>query len=521
MKPLNCIKSSPALTPVWFYGAAWAVAVCAGIFYFAYVTADPDLWGHIRFGEDTWLAGTLHNTDPYSFTASGMPWINHEWLTELFFYGVYRAAGDGGLLVAKLIIGLAVIGFIGATCRFRLQHPVVFTAVILPGVIAMAPGFMIRPQLFSYLLFSIYLFCIHLYFHRKHTRLLYCLPVLMMVWVNLHGGFLIGLVLLGIIVGWQTITALINREKDTGLKKLWIVLTGVALATLVNPYGYRLHLFLYHSLKSDRPIGEWDPVSLLDGSFLSFKILAIVFIAKILMARRQSRGWETVTGLFMLYVAIRHQRHIPFFAIAVSPYLIYLGSCLVSAATQRVSGPPHGTPFKTIIAVAFYLVAACFAVAGFDRYMSAQWRIIVNPDSYPSGAVRFMRQNNFTGNLILPFEWGEYAIWKLYPACRVSIDGRFRTVYPETVIQAHFTMFQNENQLAALVDNYPADILLARQLPWMNAFIRASTPQWLYVYSDRVAIIFIRNSLRNRQLIEAFKNGELIVSKKAPSPFFP
>jgi hypothetical protein len=141
-----------------------------------------------------------------------MQWINHEWLAELVFFGVYRIFGDRGLLVGKLIIGLFLIINVTAICKNRRQNPVLFVAVMIPVIVSLSPGFMLRPQLASYLLFSIFLYLIHLYFYQKINRL-YFLPLLMMVWVNLHGGFLMGVVLLGIIVGWQTIFKLFNKKK--------------------------------------------------------------------------------------------------------------------------------------------------------------------------------------------------------------------------------------------------------------------------------------------------------------------
>jgi len=205
----------------------------------------------------------------------------------------------------------------------------------------------------------------------------------------------------------------------------------------------------------------------------------------------------------------------------VSPYLIHWGSHLVSEITRRFPETALSLTAKAIIASIFYLAAACFATAGLEKYSAAQWRIIVDPRVYPVAAVRFMKKNNFSGNLILPFEWGEYAIWKLYPACRVSIDGRFRTAYPESVIRDHFKARKTERLFTRLAEKYPADIILAHQTPSMNFHISRNNPDWPYVYSDPVAVIFIRNSSRNRTLLESFKAKDFIYPRGAPSPFFP
>ena len=504
----------------WLFISAWGLAICAGFYYFSYVSADPDLWGHLRFGADLWQNRVLKSIDPYAFTTVGNPWINHEWLSELVFFGLYRFLGDSGLLWGKALIGILVLTIILGICHLRPCNPIVLAVAAIPVTVSMAPGFMIRPQLASYLFFAVFLYLINLYYYRQRNCL-FLLPLLMGLWVNLHGGFLMGVVLLGIITAWETISGLAGRAVGARWKTLWPVLTTTLLATLVNPYGVGLHVFLYRSLRIDRPIGEWDPVVLLDSSFAAFKLLAIVFVLISLIVRNRNKGWETVGLFFLLYAAIRHQRHIPFFSIMAAPYIVHWVSCLAVGVTERTTRSIHVRTLRTFVTMVLFFGAAGYAAAGFQKYSTAQWRIIVNPDAYPVSAVRFMKQNHFSGNLVLPFEWGEYAIWKLYPACRVSIDGRFRTVYSESVIRDHFQMFQNQEKFAALIDKYPADIALVRQVPWINEFIRKHQSRWLYVYSDPVALIVVRNHSRNQSLIEAFNRNQFVHSKAAPWPFFP
>ena len=94
------------------------------------------------------------------------------------------------------------------------------------------------------------------------------------------------------------------------------------------------------------------------------------------------------------------------------------------------------------------------------KYVQAKCNIIVDPTKYPVSAVHFLKENGVKGDLLLPFDWGEYAIWKLHPDCRVSIDGRFRTVYPEKVLADHFSAAVDETKFLELVEKYPADIIL-------------------------------------------------------------
>lgn len=151
----------------WLSTTAQFAALGAAICYFSFVTADPDLWGHITFGEDLWKAKALVRTDHYSFTAYGHPWINHEWLAELIFYFIYYYLGDAGLLFGKLGVGLAIVLLMGKLCAFRKNDAIIYAMVMITAIIIISPGFMIRPQVFSFLLFTLYLYLLHLYFTQK------------------------------------------------------------------------------------------------------------------------------------------------------------------------------------------------------------------------------------------------------------------------------------------------------------------------------------------------------------------
>ena len=109
----------------WLSIAAHFAVFGAAVCYFSYVTADPDLWGHVKFGKDLWETKTIVQTDLYSFTAHGQHWINHEWLAELIFYFIYDYLGDAGLLFSKLGIGLAVVLIMGKLCSFRKRKAVI------------------------------------------------------------------------------------------------------------------------------------------------------------------------------------------------------------------------------------------------------------------------------------------------------------------------------------------------------------------------------------------------------------
>ena len=127
--------------------------------------------------------------------------MNHEWLAELIFYGIYRYFGTAGLLIGKMGTGICVVLLLTKLCRYRVKTPLVYLIIMMLSISVMSPGFMIRPQVFSFLFFTLFIWVIFQYLERERN-FLFLLPILMALWVNLHGGFLMGWVLLALVTAW-------------------------------------------------------------------------------------------------------------------------------------------------------------------------------------------------------------------------------------------------------------------------------------------------------------------------------
>ena len=495
---------------------AWLLVVTA--LEFSYVAADPDLWGHIYFGADHWSTGTLRRSDPYSFTAAGLPWINHEWLAELIFFLIYDWLGDAGLLFGKLLLGLAVVFTTWRLALRRTFHPLTAAAVFSAAVFTMKPGFMIRPQLFSFLLFSLELALLQASRPGKRHWMA-GLPIIMALWVNLHGGFLMG----GLIVALFILT-----ESAAGLRKgcrwdaavLWGWGFAGALATLVNPYGIGLHRFVLYTLSLPRSITEWAPVCLLSTEYLAFKMLFVSVCISLWRRRRDILSWESLALIIIGAASFLQQRHMVFFAILAAPFLVdVLSDEFGRRVWPRIR--PWVSPLAvSLIASVFVIFAAGYAFKTLDRYRQCEFRIVVDPEFYPVQAMSFLKVNQFRGNLLVDFDWGEYAIWHLYPDCKVSIDGRFRTVYPQNVIDDQFLGGNDVLGWHRTLAKYPADILLVRQQPFFQQLIHEKG-QWVYIYSDPLSIVFVRELPHNKDLISRLKNGELRYRDLDHHTYFP
>jgi hypothetical protein len=485
--------------------------------FFSFITADPDLWGHLTFGKEIWTTRSIPRFDIYSYTAFGMKWINHEWMSELFMWLLYDTFGSPGLLIMKSIIGLIAVGAIFIVDYNRKNYFINSIIVFLLAVIIISPGFMTRPHVATLLFTSLFFLFIHLYL-EKRIRLLWVLPLIMILWANSHGGFVIGAGILPIIIFLEYIDCLIKRKDCRHIRYLllWAVVTE--FSTLVNPYGIHLLTFLYRTLTLQHLVIEWAPVSLFDFSFIETKVFALVVMFSFFVRKDKNRFWEIGIIISSIIFAFLHQRHTPILAIFAAPFLSEkLTYLFEKTGLIKISDLSY---FR------FVFVILLTAIIGFQilhtskKYIDNAFNIIADPNVYPKNALNFIKINNIRGNILLPFDWGEDAIWHLYPDNKVSIDGRYDTVYPKNITDDQLNGSMSEEKWEELINKYPTDIILSRRTPYAIKLIK-ERQNWIYIYSDMISIIFLKNNENNKEIIQRFKNKNFIYPKEGASLYFP
>ena len=454
-------------------------------FQFSFVTADPDLWGHLRFGQDIWEQGRVHATDPFSYTANGNPWINHEWLMELLLYLIYLVFDSTGLLVFKALLGIFIVHLLSSLYFARAGNITVYLVIFALIIPVMAPGFMTRPHLATFFFLTLLVYVLQKFFDGNH-RIIKWTPLIMLVWVNSHGGVVAGLGIFGAITAVEVIRCFKTGEnKGTLLLKYFLV---SCVAVLINPYGYNLWLFFIQSLGMSRSISEWGPVSFTDFTHWQYKVLALLFLGTLLLPKKK-RVWEiAVIALAMVY-GFRHQRHTVLTAILITPYLLthyaHWMKWDIKPYYDRLSNHFH---WAVQMVLGIFIVG--LAAMQLNQYSENEFKIRVDPFMYPAYAAQFMETNDLEGNLVVPFNWGEYMIWKS-PNSRVSIDGRFRTMYPENIIQLNRDFALGKLEGLALLTDYPTILVMTKLNEAPHTFME-KVPGWVKIYQDPISKLFIR-----------------------------
>ncbi len=393
--------------------AATALILAFAMFYLADTVADPDIWGHVRFGQDILRAGTIPREDPYSFLTTGATWINHEWLAEVAFAMAYRQAGTPGLIGLKLFVSLLIVVLVIRHLRREGLGPIGAALVTLVMVIPLRIGLgTIRPHLFTYLGFLLTLLMIRAC-DRGRTGWLWASPGLFAVWTNLHGGFLAGLSVLGVWGALRMIGML--RRSWSAAATIGLVVIASCVATLANPYGADLLRFLLRTATVPRPeITEWRPlplVSLRGGFYLV--LLALAGLGTVASRRPRSGAGLGVLGLMALAPLVA-DRHLPLFVLAAAVLPAGHLADVWQRATLRWGWPPCW--LATLASLPLWLAALALALMlplrlTCIRLDPGYWR-------FPTAAVGILKESGVGGDLVVPYNWGEYAIWHLAPPIR-------------------------------------------------------------------------------------------------------
>jgi hypothetical protein len=447
----------------------------------AYNFVDIDLWHEMALIRESLAAGHLLKTDPYAYTPTIHPWVDHEWGAGAIAYFGIRCFGSRAIIFLKYAtaLGTAIACFLFARARgtdFRLFHLCAPLAAILAYL-----GFFstIRAQAYSFFFAAVLLWLLELDRNGSRRWIIPCL-VIFPIWVNLHAGFVVGIAFVALYAIEQIFRC--NRWQHLP----WPLLL-MPIEILINPYGTDYFGYLRRGLFMERPYSpEWNSVLTLGSASLYTFLLAIVIG---LYGLTQAR-WRNGSGLLILSAtaieAALHRKMLPFFAIA--------WLCYVPGYLQHTKAGKWWLEFSARRRQFFPAAWGAFAVVClFAAIRSKPWQLVVPQPLYPVGAVQYLGQQKFVGNLMVPFRLGAYVSWKLYPAVKVSLDSRYEVAYPDPVVKGVFDFYSAEpGWLSTLMDSHTDAVLVP-----VDAAVRTELrkTEWHRVYVDQQFDIYTRPGL--------------------------
>lgn len=460
------------------------------IIYFlkAKILLDPDFGWAIRLGEFI-LKNGIPKTDPFSYTMPSYPYVDYEWLTHVGIFKIYSLFGYNGLALIFTLIAISsiLICIRGTNIKF-IPLQILFASAVLFSY------FGIRSQVITWLFFAVV--CRIALDPNLWKKYKYFFPILFLLWANLHGGFIVGLLVLVII-------NLIKRDK-----KNLIIVAITVLATLLNPYGWRLWREVWISM-SDLPIRlyiiEWRPI------FFSVTAVGLVFLAYvlafILQFGKKYKIYEIVLFTLLLMAAFSSARNIPLFLIFA---LILLKKSIENFLLEV--GNNRQKLFRFYLLYVFFLIAISVLVVIQMRgdYLAAKTK--AENEYYPGQAVKYLSENLPKGQIFSSYEWGGYLDWKLLQK-KVFIDGRMASWRQESSPLESGYIFGEDNSLLLLKISLPRvfkkyridTVLLPRA--WLienkknsnreiiSKFVKElKKNNFKEVYRDKVAIIYAQKN---------------------------
>jgi hypothetical protein len=450
---------------------------------------DPDIWWHLRDAAAQIQAHAFLHRDAFSFTAAGATWINHEWLAELPFYLGWHLAGATGIYLVTLLTIEAI--FLGVFLLAERKSGNL-TAALLTTLVACllaTVSFGPRTLLFGWVLLVIELFILEAF--PAHPRAIYALPPLFALWVNAHGSWLIGLVVLAVFLlcgvrplRWGAVQS--PGWSPAQSRTLGTVLLLCACALFLNPYGWHLVLYpfdlAFHQKLNIANVAEWQPVNFQTARGLVLLIaLGALLLAQLIPAptRRTWTLYELALVSIGTYSAVVHARFLFLAAILIMPVL---ARQLGGHTTQRL--------LLNIPRInAAFLVAMLLLVATRTAHSTS----VASPqeEQFPVAALPFLKSFQPHGHVFNEFLWGGYLGYQA-PQIPVFIDSRVDIFEYNGVLRDYLDTIRLKGSLAVLDKYQIRYVFFEKDTPLV--YLLQQTGRWKPDYDDGKVVLLERSN---------------------------
>jgi hypothetical protein len=479
-----------------------------------------DFWWYLAAGQRILQTRSVPATDPFSYTAEGRPWINHMWATQVLFTLLWERWGRLALIGLKTATVAATFWVVLAAMRARGVHPLLASAMTLLAAWTGAGFWHARPQTFTFLLVGILTWLLRAGWENRPATLA-IVPVLVALWVNLHAGFVMAFVVIGIVGLGTALPLFVDRERRGAgwrVVKLTTILGVTAVAaSLLNPFGVRAILFPLEVVRSVPFMNstiEWFPPNFHHATFRPLELMLLLLFPAFAWGRVRLSVADVGLILVFANLGLTAVRHVPLFAVVAAPPLAAalqeaLGQwrqvdwARVRAAVRRrlpSLAPALTAPGTPVVAGAVLLLTAVSAHwAGMAQVPTNPLRLDLAESRYPERTMTFIRENRLPPPLFSVYAWGGYELWRLYPEYRMFMDGRTH-VYGPDVLKEFLDVVNVSSRWQVVLDKWQVQTILAlRSSPLTETLVAQGG--WRLVFTEREAVVFIRVTDANRPLL--------------------
>jgi len=454
-------------------------------------------------------------TDDFAYTPTLDKVVHHEWGTGAVLYLVSMTTGwgAGGIVAMKYVLcfGIGIGCFVFA--RQRGTGPLLFAAMSfvalnLGGSLAFTN---VRAQLFTVAFLVVLFFLIEADRQGRRWWIIAWVPICI-VWANMHAGVVSGIGILAIYGVSRFVDALAEtRSMGSAINQTkHLILAGVlsALAINVSPYGWDYVPYLIRAIRMERPlISEWLPIWQSGSPAIQLVFLISIFIAGYAVLKKRTPTFELLALCLTAYLAMKHLRHGSLYAVTWICLVPPLIERLELGQKMRQWTQQHGQRIA-VACLGISIVAVGCSIKG--RFW--ELRIPTEPTAiglpvFPLGAVEYLREEEFSGNLFVPFQTGAFVSWSLYPQVKVSLDSRYEVAYPDGAVDENWKFYLAQDGWRQTLDKYETDaVLVPLDVAVLKEMERLSETDskfdWEPVFRDRGTAIFMRRGSRDRGQFE-------------------
>jgi len=458
--------------------------------------SDGDPFWHIKAGSVMLEQGHLIGSDFFSHTASGTPWTAHEWLSEIIMASINNIAGLEGLLCFFLLIVALSFWLLYKITEKGANQWVTFGCVVL--ALIFSPIHMAaRPHMFTWLFMLITLAIL-----ISGGKSLYWLPAVTMVWANLHGGFILGIVLQIIFITGDAIEnrlgslrEILQKQKVPGL-----VLLLSVFAIGFNPFGFELLLFPFQVSKGvfSVMINEWKAPNLQELWYFRFYLVALVML--ISFAKSTVTWTERLLIIFFLNAALTHIRHMSLMIMALTPFIARMINIHFDTWFQRRVKASEGDQIQMSSKtgpLATALIALTLIIsASIDHrsliFMTPKKIFGVEAEQL-NQLVGYLDKNLPTGNMYNEYVLGGYLLYALTPPPKVFIDGR-ADMYGEQIFSDYHTIKSSNSKRGELLEQYDVNWVVFEKSSELIEDLK-KTGQWQSTFTNDHYAVLTRTDL--------------------------
>ncbi len=458
------------------------------------INGDGDLGRHITIGEVLLDTRTILSEDIFSHTMLGEELILHEWLSDLIFALVYRASGLNGIawMTAAVIAGTYAL----LTAGLKFLNVRTFVR-LLAGFAAFLVGTVhwhTRPHIITTFIFTYFALTLVYYYQTGRWKVLIPLPFVMILWANLHGAFVSGLVLVGLF----GIGLLLERKFSSALK-IGLLLAALILASWINPVGPKMITHSFGYLQLDYLVeftDEYNSPNFHQGIIWPF---AGMVVLSILMGWRSQRrlGWTPLVWIaFWTASALYSTRNIPLYGQVAVIFLALEADFMLGELSPRVDAYLTRTDqvgrraWGWMWAILF-VGLLIFLEANDGKIDYLELGNNFNPEVFPVEALDALEESGIPeGNVFNEFMWGGYLLYRLWPEKLVFIDGQ-TDFYGEDLTFIHEQTLEAQGDWRAILDDYQVQWVILPPERGLGPWLDQST-EWERIYQDNTTSVWVR-----------------------------